>query len=107
MHPKPFTGPIGRQWHSGYPWLSKKQQGGGPPAMVPRLHLGDFMPSTVTSNFWVIRQQKIMALAQVLQACAKESGFPAGVLCVSAQELQKCMAPLLAFSGDGIVEASF
>ena len=34
-----------------------------------------------------------MALAWALQACAKESGFPPGVLCVSVQELQKCMAP--------------
>ena len=47
-----------------------------------------------------------MALAQALQACAMESEFSTGVLCDSAWELQRCMAPLLALSSDEIVEAS-
>ena len=47
-----------------------------------------------------------MALAWELQACAKESGFPTGVLCKSVWELQKCMAPLLSLSSDEIVEDS-
>ena len=74
---------------------------------IPELQLRDFMPSTASSsNFQVMRQQRTMALAWVLPACTEESGFLAGVLCDSAWELQKCMAPLLAHSRDEIVEAS-
>ena len=36
----------------------------------------------------------------------KESGLLAGVLCKSVGELQKCMASLMALSGDEIVKAS-
>ena len=32
-------------------------------------------------DFWAVRQEKTLALAWVMQACAKESGFPTGVLC--------------------------
>ena len=47
-----------------------------------------------------------MAFARVLQACAKKSGFPTGVLCDVAWELQWYMAPLLVLNSDAIVEAS-
>ena len=58
-------------------------------------------------DFWAVRQEKTLALAWALQTHTMESGFPTGVLCESAQELQKCMAPLMAFSSDKIVKASF
>ena len=45
-----------------------------PPPMIPGLQFGDFMPSTASSDFWIMRQHNTMALAWVLQACAKESG---------------------------------
>ena len=85
-------------------WLPLVQQGAAgwwaPLPTIPMLQLRDIIPSTTSSDFQVMRQQRTMVLAQVLQTCANESGFPPGVLCDSAQELQKCMAPLLALSGD-------
>ena len=63
------------------------------------------MPSPVSSDFWIIRQQKTTTLARVLQVCAEESEFPAGVLCDAVQELQWCMTPLLVLNGNEIVEA--
>ena len=51
-------------------------------------------------------QQKTLALAWVMQAHTEESGFPLGVLCDVAQELQQCMAPLLVHNSNKIVEAS-
>ena len=53
-----------------------------------------------------VRQEKTLDLAWVLQACLKRSGVPTGILCDSAQELQKCMAPLMTVSWDDITEAS-
>ena len=67
------------------------------------------MPITIASSpkdFQVVRQEKTLALAQALQACAKGSGAQTGVLCNSAWELQKCVAPLMTLSRDNIVEAS-
>ena len=48
-----------------------------------------------------------MALDRALQACAKESGFPRGVLYDVSWELQCCMAPLLVLNSDERVEATF
>ena len=59
-----------------------------------------------TRDFWAMRLEKTLALAWVLQACVKESGFPTGVLCESAHELQKYMAPMMAPNRDEIVEVS-
>ena len=53
-----------------------------------------------------MRQQKTLALAWALQAHTKESGFPTGVFCDVAWELQHCMAPMLVLNGDEIVQAS-
>ena len=53
-----------------------------------------------------MKQEKTLALDWALHAHAKESGFLTGVLCKVAWELQKCMALLMALSGDEIVEAS-
>ena len=47
-----------------------------------------------------------MALARVLQTYMKESGSPTGVFCNAVQDLQWCMAPLLAINSDEIVGAS-
>ena len=47
-----------------------------------------------------------LALAHALQACAERSEMLTGILCDSAQELQKCMAPLMILSKDDIVKAS-
>ena len=59
------------------------------PPTIPGLQLKDLMPYPTSSDFWVMRQHKIMALARALQACAKESGLPTGVLCDAAWEQQK------------------
>ena len=77
-----------------------------PPPTIPGLQLEQYMPSPASSNFRVVREQRTLALARALQAHAEESGCPAGVLCDAGRELQWCMAPLLALSGDEIVEAS-
>ena len=46
-----------------------------------------------------MRQKKTLALAPVLQAFTEEPGVTTGILCESARELQKCMAPLMTLSG--------
>ena len=88
--------------HEALGWL------GAPPGFS-RLHLMDFLVHTVVSgprDFWNMQQEKTLALAQALQACAEESGVPTGVLCKSVWELQNCMVPLMTLSGDDIVEVS-
>ena len=47
-----------------------------------------------------------MALARALQACAKESESPVGILCDVAWKLQWCMAPILVLNSDKKVEAA-
>ena len=52
-----------------------------------RLHLTDFLFHTDASgprDFWAVRQEKTLALAQVLQDCTEEMGVPKGILCESA-----------------------
>ena len=72
---------------------------------IPRLHLAGYMHSPTSSYFWIMRKQKTMALAGALQACTEMSGFPSRVLCDAVWELQRCMALLLAFNSNEIVEA--
>ena len=71
------------RWWDALPWLSG-------------LHPQDFMPISDASSptdFRVMRQDKTLALAQVLQACAKELGAPTGILHDAVQELQRYLAP--------------
>ena len=77
-----------------------------PPPTIPRLHLKDYMSSPTSSNFWIMRQQKILALLRALKDHVEESGFPTGILCVAARELQQCMTPLLVLNCNKIVGAS-
>ena len=67
-------------WQAVAFWLPQAQQEAArwwtPPLAIPGLHLKDYMPSPTSYNFWIMRQQKTMVLARVLQACAEESGFP-------------------------------
>ena len=70
-------------WWDVLPWLC-------------RLFPQDFMPITDTSSpkdFWIVMQEKALALAQRLQTCAKESGAQTGILCDAAHDLQRCMTP--------------
>ena len=79
------------------------------PSWLSRLYPKDFLPITNASSpkdFWVMRQEKTLALAQALQACTKGSRAPTGVLCGCVWELQKCMTPLMTLSGDDIMVAS-
>ena len=72
------------------------------------LCLIDFLFHTDASGpryFWAVRQEKTLALAQALWACAKELGVPTGILCESAWELQSAR-PLMTHSGDDFVEVS-
>ena len=67
----------------------------------------DFLPHvnfTGTRDFWVNRQETL-ALAKALQHCAERLGMPPKVLCDVAQDLQRCMAPLICLEGDEIVQA--
>ena len=57
-------------------------------------------------DFQTMRQKKTLALAQVLQCCTERLGVPTRVLCDTARELQKCVAPLMILNGDDIVESS-
>ena len=44
----------------------------------------DFLPHTnasSTRDFWTVRQEKTLALAQVLQCCTERLGAPTRVLC--------------------------
>ena len=59
-----------------------------------------------SSNLWIMREQKTLALARMLQTHTEESGCPSRVLCEEAWELQQCMAPLLVLNGNKIVEVS-
>ena len=97
-------------WQAAVFWLPRVQQETAgwwaTPLTNPRLHFKDYMPSPTSPNFQIMRQQKTLALARVLQAHDEESGFPTGVLCDVAWELQQCMAPLFIPNGDEIVEAS-
>ena len=104
--PKPFAWLSGRQWPSDHLWPNTKLQGGEPLHQPSPDWLEQNMPSPASSNCRVMREQRTLALARVLQSHAKESGCPTGVLCDAARELQWCMAPLLALSGDEIVGAS-
>ena len=45
-------------------------------------------------------------LARALQHCVERSGVPSGVLCDVAQDLQRCIVPLMCLEGDDILEAS-
>ena len=93
--------------HEALHWACWPQDCGMPhPDFADSWHIGFLTHTDVSSprDFWAVRQEKTLALAWVLQVCAKESEFPTGVLCESGQELQKCMAPLMALSSDEIVE---
>ena len=82
--------------------------GGIAPPEFSRLHPTDFLFYTDASgprDFQTMRQEKTLALARALEACAEELGVPTGILCESAWELQKWMAPMT-LSGDDTVEAS-
>ena len=100
-------------WQAVAFWLPLAQQEASgwwdAPPRFCKLHQVKFLTHTNVSgprNFWTVRQEKTLALAQTLQACAVESGFPTGFFCKAAWELQKYMAPLIDLSGDVIVKAS-
>ena len=107
---KPFNGPIGRWWHSGCPPAKHEASGWWDvPPGFSRLDPTVFLFYTDASglkDFCAVRQEKTLALAQVLQICAEESGVPTGILCELEWELQKWMAPLMTLCGDDIVKAS-
>ena len=68
------------EWWDVPPWI------GG----LPSKH---FMPDTDTpspKDFWVVRQEKTLPMAQVLQACTEELGAPTGyfvLCCMEASEM--------------------
>ena len=67
----------------------------------------DFLPpASDPQHFWVIRQEKTLALARALQVCAEVFGAKTGILCRAIRELQQCMAPLMTLNGDNGMEAS-
>ena len=72
-----------------------------PPLIIPGLLLKNYMPSPTSSNFWIMRQQKAMALARPLKAHAEESWFLIG-----SSVMQQWMAPPIVLNGDEIVEAT-
>ena len=57
-------------------------------------------------NFWVIRKEKTLALARVLQTCAEASAAKTGILYTAVRELQQCMSLLMTLNGDDVMEAS-
>ena len=92
-----------QKWHSGCPIALHEALGWwDAPPWLSSLHSMDFMLHTDASgprNFWAMRQEKILALAQVLQACAKKLEVPPGILYNSVWELQECIGPLMTLSG--------
>ena len=97
-------------WPEGCQWHGRKHQGGGDTlTTLHELCPQNILPLTTASDpqdFQVIRQAKMLALAQALKACAEASGVKTGILCEAVRELQQCMAPLVTFSGGDVVEAS-
>ena len=88
-------------------WAQQEMAGWwAPPPTIPRLHLEDYMPSPASSNFQIMRQQKTLALARVLQACNGESGFPHRSPLWWCVETAVVHGSLLVLNGDKIVEAS-
>ena len=81
----------------------------GAPTKLSGLCLMDFpLPADASSprDFHAVREEKSLALAWALQACAEELEVPAGILCESVRELQKCIALLMTLRDDDTVEAS-
>ena len=69
----------------------------------------NFLPqvdSPGTRNFYGTRQEETLALAQALQCYVERLGTIPRVLCEAAQDLQRCMAPLMWLDSDEIIEAS-
>ena len=70
--------------------------------------LGISCPMLMLPEWETSRQlgrKKTLALARALQCCTERLGAPTRVLCNAAQELQRCMAPLMCLNWDEIVEA--
>ena len=77
------------------------------PCSLNGLHYWDFLPQVDPPglrDFQVTRHEEILALTQALQHCAERLGMPPRVLCNAAQDLQRCMAPLMWLDRDEIVE---
>ena len=67
----------------------------------------DFLPPASDPwNFQIIWQEKTLALARVLQACAEASRAKQGMLSEAIRELQQCMALLMTINMDDVMEAS-
>ena len=66
----------------------------------------DILPGLWPQNFQIIKQEKTLTLARVLQACAEVFGTKWGILYRAIRELQQCMAPLVTINGDDVMEAS-
>ena len=74
----PATQEEASWWWDAPPWI------GG---LCPK----EFMPGTddpSPKNFWVMRQEKTLAMAQALQACAEESGAPIGTCATLCRNLE-------------------
>ena len=78
--------------------------------LLPALHRLcplDFIPPASDSwNFQIIQQEKTLAPARALQACAEASGAKWGVQCRVIREFQQCMALLMTINRDDVMEAS-
>ena len=80
----PFRLPVAHKEASGW-WDA--------PPVLRELCPLDFLPPITASDFQVMRQAKMLALAQALQACTEASGAKTGILCEAARELQQCLGP--------------
>ena len=69
----------------------------GCPTLFCGLYPQDFMPITDTSgpkDFWVVRKEKTLALSWALQACARESLVPIGILSDACMRASDMYGPL-------------
>ena len=79
------------------------------PHSLPGLCHWDFLPHNDvphTRDFQKKRKEETSALAYALQHSADRFGMPPEVLCEVAQDLQRCMVPLMFLYRDEIVEFS-
>ena len=68
------------------------------------LCLQDFHPPASNPwNIWAIHEEKTLASARAVQACAEVSRAMPRVLCRAVRELQQCMAPLMTIDGDDVM----
>ena len=79
------------------------------PPSLSTLVQNDFLPYVVIQDMqdvWEARKEQTLALAKALQCCIEWAGGPHIVMCSVARDLQRCMAHLMEFKEEDVLEIS-